>query len=108
MRVYSQSIVNYKFLLAPAKFTAVSPDQNVTEGSNVQLLCEASGKPKPNITWVQVFKDGSESEVLHREPTWNFSKISSAKAGTYHCTAYNGAGDPVKHTLTVTVLCKYM
>ena len=80
----------------------------MTEGSNVQLFCEASGKPNPNITWVQVFKDGSESEVLHWEQNWNFPKISSAKAGTYHCTAYNGAGDPITHELTVTVLCKYM
>ena len=80
----------------------------MTEGSDLQLFCQASGKPPPNITWVQMLQDGSESEVLHRGPTWKFLNINRAKAGTFRCTAYNGAGDPVTHTLTVNVLCKYI
>ena len=80
----------------------------MTEGSDLQLFCQASGKPPPNITWVQMLQDGSESEVLHRGPTWKFLNINRAKAGTFRCTAYNGAGDPVRHTLTVNVLCKYI
>ena len=108
------NVMWYKTLLtcsiasAPANFTNVSGDHNVTEGSNLQLFCQASGKPAPNITWVQVLQDGSESEVLHRGPTWNFLNINRIKAGTFRCTAYNGAGDPVTHTLTVNVLCKYI
>ena len=98
---------NYSFISAPASSTNVSGDHNMTEGSNQQLFCEASGKPAPNITWVRVLWGGSESEVLHRGPTWHFLNINRAKAGTYRCTAYNGAGDPVRHTLTVNVLCKY-
>ena len=80
----------------------------MTEGSDLQSFCQASGKQPHNITWVQVLQDGSESEVLHREPTWKFLNINRAKAGTFRCTAYNGAGDPVTHTLTVNVLCKYI
>ena len=57
---------------------------------------------------MRVLQDGSESEVLHRGPTWNFLNINSAKAARYCCTAYNGVEDPVKHTLTVNVLCKYI
>ena len=52
---------NYSFISAPASFTNVSGDHNMTEGSNRQLFCEASGKPAPNITWVRVLRDGSES-----------------------------------------------
>ena len=80
----------------------------MTEGSNLQLFCQASGKPAPNITWVQLLQDGSESEVLHWGHTWIFLNITSAQAGTYRCTAYNGVGDPVTHSLTVNVLCKYV
>ena len=100
--------VNYSFVSAPANFENVGGDQNVTEGSNLQLFCQAAGKPPPNITWVRVLQDGSESEVMHRGTTWNFLNINRAKAGTYRCTAYNGAGDPVKHTLAVNVLCMYI
>ena len=78
----------------------------MTEGSNLQLFCQAFGKPEPNITWVRVLQDGSVSEVLHWGPTWNFINITSTQAGTYRCTAYNGVEDPVTHTLTVDVLCK--
>ena len=102
------SRLNYSFVSVPSSFTNVSGDHNAIEGSNLQLVCEASGNPAPNITWVRVSQDGSESEVLHREPIWNVFNINSAKAGTYRCTAYNGAGVPVRHTLTVNVLCKYM
>ena len=80
----------------------------MTEGSNLQLFCHAAGKPSPNITWVRVLQYGSESEVLHRGPTWNFLNIGEVEAGTYRCTAYNRVEDPVTHTLTVNVLCKYM
>jgi len=51
-----------------------------------------------------VLQDGSESEVLHRRPTWYFLNIGKVEAGTYRCTAYNGVEDPVRHTLAVNVL----
>ena len=68
----------------------------------MQLICEASGKPEPNINWT---KDGSDS-VLHTGSTWNLTNISSDDAGTYRCTAYNGAGNAVHHTMAVIVDCK--
>jgi len=52
-------------LSVPASLINVSPEQTVREGSIMQLLCEAKGKPTPNITWSRVLGDGSNSEVLH-------------------------------------------
>jgi len=106
--VWYYTLINYSSVSAPANFTNVSGGHSVTEGSDLQLFCQASGKPSPNITWVRMLRDGSESEVLHREPTWNFSNINNVEAGTYRCTAYNGVGYPVGHTLILNVLCKYM
>ena len=96
------------FPLARANFTSVSPDQTVHENSILQLFCEASGSPAPNITWTRVLQDGSNSDVLHRGRTWNFANISSGGAGTYRCTANNGIGSAVSHVLKVIVLCKYI
>ena len=76
------------------------------EGLDLQLYCEASGKPVPNITWTRVFDNGSESEVLHRETTWKILNINRTDAGTFRCTANNGAGNPASQAIEVNVLCK--
>ena len=95
------------FFAVPVKlFNNVSVDRTVLESSDLQLYCEASGRPAPNITWIRVFENGSVSQVLHRTPAWNISSINRTDTGTYRCTANNGVGNPVSHTHTVNVLCK--
>lgn len=86
-------------------FIDVSSDKSLREGHHLQLICDASGRPTANITWV---KGGGESDVLHRGSTYDFKNISRTEAGIYRCTAYNGAGNPVSHTLRVNVQCEYM
>ena len=76
------------------------------EGLELQLYCAASGKPAPNITWTRVFNNGSESKVLHRETTWEIMNIKRTDAGTFRCTANNGAGNPAGQAIEVNVLCK--
>jgi len=73
----------------------------------MQLLCEAIGKPTPIINWTRVLEDGSNGEVLHRGPTWDFPNINRTDAGTYRCTAYNGFGNEVNQVVKVNVICKY-
>jgi len=80
----------------------------VLEGSNVVLLSEATGKPTPNITWNRVLEDGSDGEVLHQGPTWNFPNISRTASGTYRCTAYNGFGNVAGQVFKVNVTCKHV
>ena len=91
----------------PASLTNVSPDQTEPEGSNLQLLCEATGKPLPNITWTRVLEDDSNSEVLHQGPTLDFPNMNRNASGTYRCTADNRFGNPVSHEVKVNVTCKY-
>ena len=85
----------------------MSGEQFVKERSNLNLYCGASGEPAPNITWIRVFKNGSESEVLHTGATWNIVSINQTDTGNYGCIANNGVGSPVNRTITVNVLCKY-
>ena len=94
------------FFSVAANLTNVSRDQTVREDSNMQLLCEATGEPKPNITWIRVLEDGSSSERLHLGQTWDFLNISRTASGTYRCTADNGFGNPVSHKVKVDVRCK--
>ena len=109
MRRYFLLILLLLFFIPPAvaNFTTVSSDTTLVEGHNLQLFCIASGRPTPNITFVRIFPDGSESDVLHRGATWDLINISRTDAGTYRCTANNGVGNPVNHTLRVNVQCEY-
>lgn len=96
-------------LLVPSNLTAVSDyNQTVVEGSNVTLLCTATGKPTPNVTWTKVLGNGSNGEVLHKGKFWNFTNINRTVSGKYHCTASNGFGNPVSHKVEVNVLCEYI
>lgn len=94
-------------LVPPRLFSDVTVDQSVKERSDLNLYCGASGEPAPNVTWIRVFKNGSESQVLHTGVTWNIERINRTDAGKYRCTANNGVGSPVYHTITVNVSCKY-
>lgn len=86
----------------------MSRDHSVTERSDLNLYCGASGEPAPSITWTRVFENGSESQVLQTGTSWNIVSIKQTDAGKYHCTANNGVGSPVSHTITVNVLCEYI
>ena len=74
----------------------------------MQLFCDASGMPPPNITWVRISPSGSESSVLYRGTTLDFKNISRTEAGTYRCTASNGVGRSVSRLLKINVECECM
>lgn len=77
-------------------------DQVVLESSNLTLHCNATGNPKPNITWT---KDGS-STVLYQGETYSIVNIQRQAAGDYKCTARNGVGAQKNVTASVTVHCE--
>ena len=91
----------------PVQLINVSRDQTVLEGSNMTLVCEATGRPTPNITWTRVLEDGSDGEVLHQGATWDFPNINRTDNGTYHCRAYNGFENEASHGVKLNVTCKY-
>jgi len=91
----------------PAKLTNVSRNQTVLEGSNMTFVCEATGRPSPNITWNRVLEDGSNGEVLQQGPAWDFLNINRTASGTYRCTAYNGFGSVTSQAFKVNVVCTY-
>ena len=99
--------MSYSFLLAPSRITSFPDRQTVTEGSNLSVYCNATGKPAPNITWTRVLEDGTNSKVLFVGSPWRIVNIRRNFTGQYRCTADNGIGNPVNHTFPVNVLCEY-
>jgi len=72
------------------------------------LFCDATGKPTPNVTWTRVWENGTDGDVEFIGNPWVIESISRTTTGTYRCTAYNGIGNPVNHSLKIIVTCKYI
>ncbi|KAL7981086.1 hypothetical protein Chor_005320 [Crotalus horridus] len=70
----------------------------VNEGSNVNLLCLAVGKPEPTVIWRQL-KDGFTSEGEYLE----ISEINREQAGEYECVTANGVLTPDSKHVLITV-----
>ncbi|ODM97862.1 Peroxidasin [Orchesella cincta] len=70
-------------------------DQEVTEGSNLTVNCEASGFPQPKITW---YLDSSPLPVSPRHRvsergSLTILNVSKDDGGVYRCTASNLLGN---------------
>ncbi|CAJ1064740.1 neurotrimin isoform X1 [Xyrichtys novacula] len=83
----------------PPKIINLSRDIIVNEGANVTLMCQASGKPEPSISWKLISSSGdlaSDDEYLE------IPSITRQRAGTYECTAVNDIDTDVQ-TVDITV-----
>ncbi|XP_042272777.1 neuronal growth regulator 1 isoform X2 [Thunnus maccoyii] len=84
----------------PPKIYDISSDITVNEGSNVSLICTASGKPEPSISWRHITplaRKYDSGEYL------NITGITRDQAGDYECSALNDIASPDTKTVKVTV-----
>ncbi|XP_066025226.1 hemicentin-2-like isoform X2 [Pocillopora verrucosa] len=83
----------------PSSITQITQDQNVTEGDNFTLTCNASGMPQPNVSWI---KPGGQDQYGHM---LEFTNINMSQAGEYKCEASNECGNATE-TATIDVQYK--
>ena len=83
----------------------ISNDTLANEADDVKLFCNATGNPRPNITWT--FLNGSNSRTIQSEETLVLSNVTRNQAGTYKCTADNGIMVPSVASAQVAINCKY-
>ncbi|KAK7889339.1 hypothetical protein WMY93_024899 [Mugilogobius chulae] len=84
----------------PPKIYDISSDITVNEGSNVSLICMASGKPESTISWRHITplaRKYDSGEYL------NITAITRDQAGDYECSALNDIASPDTKTVKVTV-----
>ena len=83
------------------------------EGENTSLSCNATGNPKPTISW---YKDdtkinaGADSRVSISEDDTQLTitNVSRNDDGQYTCVASNSLGNSTSNSATLTVQCKYL
>ncbi|XP_048588887.1 protein amalgam-like [Nematostella vectensis] len=75
-------------LEAPAFTSSPKSTYDIAENDDVTVTCSASGRPYPNVTWVN---KTSGSAVAHRtgSATLSLLKIQRHQAGVYQCQAIN-------------------
>ncbi|UYV62082.1 hypothetical protein LAZ67_1007771 [Cordylochernes scorpioides] len=93
----------YLNIQAPPEWLTKPQDVTALEGASSALQCQAKGSPTPRVTWTKledVQKSPGNSSVLV------FNPVERVHAGKYRCTADNGLGPPLQHTVTLTVHCE--
>ena len=91
------------FLAVPPKIVTAPSYKDVVEGNNLNLFCNATGNPQPDITWT---KEG-KSSVLSTSETLALTNLSSEDNGAvYICKVNNSLGFDEANA-TISVLCEY-
>ncbi|XP_047376657.1 hemicentin-1 isoform X4 [Sciurus carolinensis] len=78
----------------PPKVTVMPKNQSFTGGSEVSIMCSATGYPKPKIAWTfnDMFIVGSHRYRMTSEGTLFIKNAVPKDAGIYGCLASNSAG----------------
>ncbi|XP_047234985.1 opioid-binding protein/cell adhesion molecule isoform X2 [Girardinichthys multiradiatus] len=101
----------------PAKITNISKDVTVNEGSNVNLMCQAVGRPEASVTWRHHSPRGPKcregdarsqmNEGGHKFVTegehLELISITKEQSGTYECIASNDISSSDMRIVQVTV-----
>ena len=99
MYIFTQSIFFSFLTVDPPSFTLKPSDKIVKESEGTMFLCNATGNPAPEITWI---KDGKT--VAHGD---SLSILASrSDSGKYWCLAENGLGLAINISASLDVQCK--
>ena len=92
------------FLLVPPEIVTAPADEKVVEGNSLNLSCNATGNPQPDITWTKE----RERSVQSTSETLELRNLSSKDNGqVYICKVNNSLGFDEANA-TITVLCEYI
>ena len=75
----------------------------MNESSDLDLSCNATGNPSPNITWS---KAADPSVNLASDEVLKLKNVSKNDSGVYQCVASNGIGRDALASWIVTVNCE--
>ena len=87
--------------VVPADIDSGPSVQQVVEGNGATLFCNATGNPRPNITWT---KEGSNS-VLSKSESLTLTNLTRKQNGSvYTCKVKNSLGPAKEASAMITVL----
>ena len=99
---YTYSDLLHIFAVPPSIHRGPSK-KTVNESDDLELSCNATGNPSPNITW---FKVRDPSMNLAPGEVLQVKNVTKSDSGVYQCVASNGIGRDALVSWIVTVNCK--
>lgn len=99
---YTYSNLLHNFAVPPSIHGGPSK-KTVNESSNLELSCNATGNPSPNMTWFIV---ADPSVTLASGEVLQVKNVSKNDSGVYQCMASNGFGRDALFSWIVAVNCK--
>ena len=93
----------FYFFVVPPTINKGPTNKTLNESSDLELFCNATGNPPPDIAWSKVAVPSVQplfDEVLI------VKNINKTDAGVYQCRASNGIGSDAFATSVVTVRCE--
>ncbi len=90
------------------KESSLSTSLSFHEGSDVNLACNAIGRPVPRIRWYLAKSDESEPGhqiLLSESPLLYLKNITRHSHKKYECVADNGVKPSLSRTFTLNILC---
>ncbi|GFT91507.1 titin [Nephila pilipes] len=93
---------------APPIWITEPENEEIVENGRLNLKCIANGSPNPRITWKKFdnSQNGEISTILNLKSengSLILDPILKIHEGSYMCIADNGAGNPLKKTVTIVV-----
>ena len=104
LKIVLSLICDSIFSIVDAPEILVTPSNTtIIEGNIAVLFCNATGSPKPNVTWTKA----GENQTLSSSEMLQLRNLRGVDCGTeYKCTFMNYLGS-VEASAVVTVHCKY-
>lgn len=93
----------FYFFVVPPSIDKGPSNKTLNESSDLELFCNATGNPLPNITWSKV---AVPSVQLLAYEVLTVKNINRTVSGVYQCKASNGIGSDAFATSVVTVRCE--
>ena len=107
---------NSDLLAVQPDITNTTVSDNIIEGNNITITCEATGIPLPTIVWTvngrvlmsdSVNTTTGNGVVLRVTDTLTIMNVSREHTGVYTCSANNSVGSD-NSNITITVQCKFL
>ena len=80
------------FLVVAALIIQKPSSVIVEEGENVTLLCKASGRPTPTVTWVKALGNLKKGKTAVLDGNLTIQNVAKADSEIYACLAKNSLG----------------
>ncbi len=91
-------------LVAPyLKSDSMRESLTVSEGDDIELICDADGRPKPTVSWYLTKKINADNNLLVVSPTLNLRNLTRHSHKRYECVAVNGVSPALSRTFLLNV-----